>query len=72
MSLTRYRNSTLLSGHGAAHNSRSGSAAAVLPVTKKLLDPFAGVDFSGVEVTLAVQAHLVQPVEFSRHAAAAP
>ena len=72
MSLTRYRNSLLLSGHGTAHNSRPGSAAAVLPEAKKFLDSFAGIDFRGVDVALAVQAHLVKPVKFSRHPAAAP
>src|ERR1700721_2745661 len=66
------RTQLLLSGHGATHDSRSGSAAAVFPVAQKPLDSFPGVDFRGINVALAVQAHLVQPVEFSRHPAAAP
>src|ERR1700748_2069959 len=45
---------------------------AIDSVARKLLDPFSGIALAGIDVALAVQAHLVDPVKFPCHPAAAP
>ena len=55
----RHMTEPLLRSDGSAHDRRSGSAAPGAAVAEKPLDPLPGVDFPGVEVALAVQAHLV-------------
>ena len=62
----------LLRGEDATHLGRSGAAAAAPSITKKLLDPFCGIDFSRVDVAVAVHAHLLQVVELSGASATAP
>src|ERR1700758_2828925 len=48
---------------------RSGSATARFAIAEELLDPLRSIDFRRVDVALAVHAHLVKVVEFSRVAA---
>src|SRR4051794_3634481 len=57
---------------GAAHGGRSCSAAPIGSIAQKLLDSFSGIDLAGIDVPLAVQAYLVDPVKLACHPAAAP
>src|SRR5579862_6197354 len=56
----------------SADGGRSGSAATGRAVAQEFLDALAGVDFGGIDVAFAIQAHLMGPVEFARRAAAVP
>lgn len=55
----------------SAHGGGAGSAARFAAVADELLDALAGVHFRRVDVAVAIHAHLMQPVEFADHAAAA-
>src|SRR6185369_16079127 len=61
----------LLHGSHSAHGNRSGSAAAGHPIAEELLNPFRGIDFPCVDVSFAVNAHLMKVVEFSSVSATA-
>src|SRR5579863_4170928 len=54
----------------AADRSRTLAAAAIGAVTGKFLHAFSGVDLASIDIPLAVQADLMQPVEIAGHPAA--
>src|SRR5581483_5307811 len=51
----------------AANVGSASAATAARAVTHELLHAFSGVDLAGIDVALAVQAHLMQPVEIAGH-----
>src|ERR1700733_4575501 len=54
----------------AADRSRTLAAAPIGAVTREFLHAFSSVDLAGIDVPLAVQADLMQPVEITGHPAA--
>ena len=61
----------LLRGHWSAYDARPGSAATRAALADELLYALRGIDFRGVEVALAIHAHLMQPVKITGHPAIA-
>ena len=56
----------------SAHSGRSRSAAPFVAISHEFLDSFPGIHFASVNVSFAIDAHLMQPVKVASHAAAPP